>query len=331
MRSDSVRSFRCPHCGGRVRFAPPGEASQEVESGLLECSECSRSYAIVRGVPRFVGEDNYAANFGFQWNHFRKTQLDSTTGVGISRERFLKHSGVSPADLAGKLVLDVGCGAGRFAEVALSLGARVIALDYSSAVDACKANLGSNPKLEVVQGDIYHLPFPSGHFDLVYCFGVLQHTPDARAAFGELPRLVKPGGKLAVDFYPKLARNVLWPKYWIRPITKRMPQPALFRAIRSLVPRLLPVSDFLAKIPGTRGWLRYLIPVANYRGVLPLNDEQLREWAILDTFDMLAPKHDHPETVATLSAWFERSGLIDVHVERPGFIIGYGTKPSASD
>jgi SAM-dependent methyltransferase/uncharacterized protein YbaR (Trm112 family) len=328
MRSDAVHSLRCPLCLGEVGLERSVDPTQDVENGTLICASCPGSYPIVRGIPRFVGGDNYASSFGFQWNQFRRTQLDSTTGKGISRDRFTRSSGVSPEDLEGKLVLDVGCGAGRFAEIALSFGARVFALDYSSAVDACKANLGDNPRLEVVQGDIYHLPFPPGRFDFIYCFGVLQHTPDAQAAFGELPRFLKPGGKLAIDFYPKLARNLLWPKYWIRPITRRMPQPLLFRWIQVLVPKLLPISDVLAKVPGTKGRFRYLIPVSNYRGVLPLSDEQLREWAILDTFDMLAPEHDHPETVATLKHWFEAAGLVDVHVERPGFIIGYGRKPS---
>jgi SAM-dependent methyltransferase len=306
------------------------DPGQDIETGALICAMCSRAYPIVRGIPRFVGDDNYAANFGFQWNQFRKTQLDSESGVGISHARFAKSSGLGPDDLKGKLVLDVGCGAGRFAEVALSFGARVVALDYSSAVDACKANLGLNTRLEVVQGDIYHLPFPLEHFDFIYCFGVLQHTPDAKTAFGELPRFLKPGGRLAIDFYPKLARNVFFSKYWVRPITRRMPQAALFRLVQRLVPKLLPVSDLLARVPGTKGRLRYLLPIANYRGVFPLTDEQLREWAILDTFDMLAPEHDHPETVGTIRRWFEAAGLVDLHVERPGFIIAYGTKPGVA-
>jgi SAM-dependent methyltransferase len=327
MRAELARSLRCPHCSGELLLERPVDPAQFVETGSLNCTSCSRSYPIVRGIPRFVGEDNYASNFGFQWNQFRRTQLDSATGVGISHARFARSSGVGPDDLRGKLVLDVGCGAGRFAEVALSFGARVIALDYSSAVDACKANLGRNRRLEVVQGDIYHLPFPLDHFDFIYCFGVLQHTPDAKSAFAELPRFLKPGGKLAVDFYPKLARNLLSSKYWVRPITKRIPPPVLFRWVQSLVPKLLPISDLLARIPATKGRFRYLIPVANYRGVLPLNDEQLTEWSILDTFDMLAPQHDHPETVGTIQGWFEAAGLVELHVERPGFIIAYGTKP----
>ena len=96
--------------------------------------------------------------------------------------------GVSyPTELKGKMALEVGCGAGRYAEIALSLGAKLVALDYSSAVDTCWQNLHSNPNLNVVQGDIYHLPFKPASFKSVYCFGVLQHTPDVGKAFLALP------------------------------------------------------------------------------------------------------------------------------------------------
>ncbi len=91
-----------------------------------------------------------------------------------------------------KTVLDVGCGAGRFAEVALSLGAHVFALDYSEAVDACWQNLRSYPNLHVLQANIYALPFQQKRFDYVYCFGVLQHTPDPHKAFLALPAQLQP-------------------------------------------------------------------------------------------------------------------------------------------
>jgi SAM-dependent methyltransferase len=302
------------------------EAEGSIESGTLRCMSCGRAFPIVNYVPRFVPADSYANSFGFQWNKFRKTQLDSECGLPISRERFFKESRWTPAELAGKRVLDIGCGAGRFAEIALSAGANVVAIDYSSAVDACFANLGSHPRLSVIQADVYRLPIRPGSFDCVYCFGVLQHTPDPHRAVLALTPPLKAGGYLALDFYPRLFANVFWPKYWLRPFTRRMHQERLFAIVQWLVPKLLPIGRVLAAVPLFGRRLRYLLPIMMYYGVFPLTKEQHREWAVLDTFDMLAPAHDHPQTEASVRAWLTEGGLHDVEAERAGLVIGRATK-----
>jgi len=302
------------------------EVEGEVESGQLVCERCARAYPITSFVPRFAPAENYAGSFGLQWNRFRQTQLDSHSGQPISRERFFRQTGWLPDDLVGKVVLDVGCGADRFAEIAVSCGANLIALDYSSAVDACWQNLGSCPNLNVVQGDIYHLPFRPASFDFVYCFGVLQHTPDVKQAFMALPAQLRVGGHLAVDVYPKLLGNLLWPKYWLRPLTRRLPSDRLFKLAQWMVRLLLPVSVFLGRIPVVGPKLRYAVPVANYEGVYPLSKTQLHDWAVLDTFDMLAPMHDHPQSVQTLREWFTTGGLSEIQVFRAGLVIGRGVR-----
>ena len=159
MTDDLFELLRCPECGHKLDPGAGEQAGESDTSVFLQCRGCGRNYPVVRSIPRFVPEDNYATSFGFQWNRFRKTQLDSHTGVSISRDRFMSFTGWRAEDLAGRRVLDVGCGAGRFAEIALSMGATVVALDYSGAVDACQANLSKHPRLLVVQGDIYKLPF----------------------------------------------------------------------------------------------------------------------------------------------------------------------------
>ena len=164
MKSSLVHWLRCPHCKtdqckAELSLADADQSHDEIESGVLNCAECKARHPIVAGIPRFVPLDNYADNFGFQWNRFRKTQLDSHSRQSISRDRFLKSTGWTPDSLAGKAVLDIGCGAGRFVEVALSCGAIVFAVDYSGAVDACRANFSGHPNLHVIQADVYALPF----------------------------------------------------------------------------------------------------------------------------------------------------------------------------
>ena len=230
--------------------------------------------------------------------------------------------------MAGKWVLDIGCGAGRFAEIALSSGANVVALDYSSAVDACLANLRQHPRLHVVQGDAFALPFSPGSFDFVYSLGVLQHTPDPQRAFASLPPMLAPGGRISVDYYERSLGALLHPKYLLRPVTKRMPKPVLFSALEALVPVLLPLSRMAGRVPLLGRGLQRMLPVANDEGRLPLTPTQLREWSLLDTFDWLAPEYDNPQSEATARQWMVQAGLAQIEVLRVGHLVARGVKPS---
>ncbi|HEV7998991.1 MAG TPA: class I SAM-dependent methyltransferase, partial [Planctomycetaceae bacterium] len=267
MKNSLLASLRCPQCKSGLSLSEATWQSDEVEAGSLNCSGCGAAHSIVDEIPRFVPLDNYAENFGFQWNRFRKTQLDSHSGQTISRDRFLKSTGWTQESLAGQRVLDIGCGAGRFVEVALSCGATVFALDYSRAVDACLANFPSHPNLHVIQGDVYALPFADECFDAIYCLGVLQHTPDPRQAFLSLPRHLKTGGRLAVDIYQGGWRRALHTKYWVRPVTKRVPQERLFKAVERGMPALMGLSRAVSRIPAVGRYARRLLPIANYDGL----------------------------------------------------------------
>lgn len=331
LKSNLMDILVCPTCHGALRLFDERLQNGEVESGSLRCDICRLQYPVVRSVPRFVRTQNYAGSFGFQWNRFPRTQLDSYSGLPISRERFFTYSGWTPHELQDKLVLDIGCGSGRFAEIALDSGAQVVAIDYSQAVDACWSNLAARGPINVIQADAFRLPLRSGVFDYVYCFGVLQHTPDPHGAFVALLAALSPGGRIAVDIYPKLWKNVLWPKYWLRPLSRRISRERLFRIVERAVPVLLPISRAIGRIPKMGRHLRYLVPVVNYEGFYSLSESQLREWAVLDTFDMLSPEHDHPQTAATLRRWLNEGNLQDIEVFRHGFLVGRGRKPLVSD
>jgi len=326
MKYELLERLRCPKTGQRLTLDTPEPITNIIVNGWLVSMDGQHRYPIRNGIPRFVPEENYADNFGMQWNHFSQTQLDSYSGHPISSNRFWKATGWRPEDLEGQWVLDVGCGAGRFAEIALNSGANVVALDYSSAVDACYANLKHHPNLHIVQGDIYALPFEQESFPFVYSLGVLQHTPDVAKAFAALPPLVARGGRLCVDYYQKSWKSILHLKYWLRPVTKRLPKPVLFSILQTVVPILLPVSRLLGGMPVLGGGLKRLIPVVNYYGILALNHTQQKEWSLLDTFDWLSPAYDHPQTATTAREWMERAGMHSVEVMKAGHLVARGYK-----
>lgn len=316
MKREHIKYLFCPKCEVPLRlFKEQKSRNNVIEKGILQCSMCKSNYDIIRHIPRFVPLENYANSFGLQWTTHGRTQYDSYTNTNISEKRFF---GVTRWDrnLSGQIMLEVGSGSGRFTEQALSTNAMVISMDYSCAVEA---NYLSNGKMEnvlIVQADLYSMPFQKNSFDKLFCFGVLQHTPDPRRAFMGLPAYLKKGGTLVVDIYYKnmLLKQLLNTKYWIRPFTKKMNPESLYSVVRKYVNFMYPIAKCINRVPYGRGLNRRLFFIADYRGHFDLKEDLLREWAILDTFDMLSPRYDKPQDIDTVKQWFKDSNLKNIDV-----------------
>jgi SAM-dependent methyltransferase len=284
-------------------------------TAVLRCSKCAKEYPVTNGIPRFVPTDGYSASFGYQWNIFRLQQLDSYNGTSLSARRFHGETGWSADDLRGKLVLDGGCGAGRFLDVASRMDCDVVGVDISSAVDAAAASVGDRPNVHLVQASLYALPFRPQQFDAVYCIGVVQHTPDPRGVVQALAAAVRPCGHLALTIYERRRFTTLGGKYLIRPVTRRLGNRPLLALVRGAMPILFPLTDILFRIPRLGRLFRFLIPVANYVDETSLSREQRYQWAILDTFDALSPRYDSPQREGDMVAVLRQAGLHSI--ERP--------------
>jgi SAM-dependent methyltransferase len=104
--------------------------------------------------------------------------------------------------LAGRLVLDVGCGFGRHLYCANEAGAETVGIDLSGGVDLAYRNNAQFPRCHVVQANIFDRPFREGSFDVVWSFGVLHHLPDPRAGFDAMVALARPrGGVVTIWVY----------------------------------------------------------------------------------------------------------------------------------
>jgi SAM-dependent methyltransferase len=271
---------------------------------------------VIRSIPRFVSSDNYAASFGLEWTIHSHTQYDRRSGVPLSERRFFQETHW-PRQLDGEIIVEAGSGSGRLTEHAASTGATVLSLDYSDAVEANFAFNGARENVLIVQGDIFRMPFRRGYADRLFCFGVLQHTPDPRRAFLALPRHLKPRGYLVTDVYAKsFAKYWLGTKYWVRPLTRRIPPERLYRYTSRYIDLMWPVARWIRRIPKLGKPLNWRLLIADYSDVIS-DDETLKEWARLDTFDMLAPRYDAPQRLATVKRWCAEAGLVDVDV-------GYG-------
>lgn len=268
-----------------------------------------------KGAYRLVKDDNYTQNFGFQWNKFSGTQVDKSSNLDISAVRFFAETNWDKEDLAGKNILEVGSGAGRFTQIILDhTRGNLYSVDYSNAVEANFNNNGPNDRLHLFQASIYHMPFAKGQFDKVICIGVLQHTPEVERSVQVLIDMLKPGGELVVDFYPVTGWwTKLQAKYILRRWTKNMPHEKLYKKIDRNIDWMIKASRFFSKLGVGRLFNRF-IPICDIDGTLPqgLPYTQLRELCVLDTFDMFSPLYDQPQPIKRVSGWFTKYGMTNV-------------------
>jgi uncharacterized protein YbaR (Trm112 family)/ubiquinone/menaquinone biosynthesis C-methylase UbiE len=291
----------CPKCQANLECnTEEADKNGDVISGELTCLECKKSYPVIRGIPRFVPNEEYAGSFGFQWNKFRCEQLDSDNGTGLSRQRVLSEAELTPEGLKGLQILEAGCGAGRFLEVISEYECDVVGVDISNAVEAAAETVKGRPNAHVVQASIYELPFKPEVFNLCYSIGVLQHTPDAQQAAIALPRVVGSGGRIAITVYERKPWTLLNGKYLIRPLTKRLEPKILLVFVKIIVTLLFPITELLFRVPFIGKVFAFFIPICNYTNTQGLSFIQRYRSVVLDTFDMLSPAHDKPLTQAEL-------------------------------
>lgn len=273
-----------------------GEPLRLVDASFM--TDSGRHYPVVRGIPRFVPSDAYVGSFSFEWNTHHSTQLDMHRGDRSSEEQFVQKTGFSPECLRGKLVLDAGVGAGRYADVASRWGADLVGVDLSFAVEASYRNLVNRPNVWIAQADIGSLPFKPKSFDFIFSIGVLHHTPDTRAYFLKLVPLLKPGGKIAIWVYPREG-DYLFRAEWHR-FVNRLPPRVFYAWCRWFVP-------WVQSRPGDPlvDWVKRVFPPSK-QGLGLEND-------ILDTFDAYSPRYHGIHSPEEVEDWFRSAGLADVH------------------
>jgi SAM-dependent methyltransferase len=281
MNRELLSLVLCSRCRGTL------EVTGDPPEGL-SCTSCGSSYPVVGRVPRLASEA-YAASFGRQWNRYdvaRPEEDDAT---------FRVKTGVAPESLAGRLVLDAGCGGGRYSRLLGANGARVIGVDLSSAVDKAASLCAHLPDVCIVQASLLDLPVADAAFDLVFSIGVLHHTPDPRRAFAQIARKVKPGGRLAVWLYRRNTPPQEWLNATLRAVTTRTPARALE-----------PLCAGMGVLGGIPVLNRTLNKVANFSSH---PDWTLR---VCDNFDWYAPRYQSHHTALELKSWFRDEGFADL-------------------
>lgn len=291
--------LRCPHC----------ESGLDFNANHISCRSCGRVYPVVEGIPRLLPDHlderakKTADSFGWEWTQAWNKSVFGSDSIDVDFETkfFLQKTRFDPGQLRGKLVLDAGCGFGRYSFVTRKFGARVVAVDLSAAVESAQRNLGELDGTMVVQADLFHLPLARDSFDYIFSLGVLHHTVDARAAFLKLVPLLKPGGEIAIWVYRRESPEREESFRRIREITLTLPYDVLLK-----------VSEILALVAQSPA-----VP-PEQKNRVPVSDFAHHNF---DWYSCLVRDHFTP---AEVEEWAREAGLVDVQIHGWVHSDGYG-------
>lgn len=292
MREWLLDYLRCPQTRTPLRLENAAWRGEHVVSGRLVSANGSQAYPIVSGIPRMLPGIRteadlrrvYADSFGYQWNTFEWSRARD-------EHEYFAISDQTPESLAGTIVLDAGCGGGRVARVIGRHCHRLIGLDYSVAVERARQHTQDLDNCEFIQGDIHRVPLAPRCFDYVWSHGVLHHTPDTRAGFEQLTKLVADGGQLHVVLFLKAPWLLRAGDTALRALIRRLPYAWGARVCRWMgVLRHLPAASF---------WKRFV-----WFSLQPT--EALRTCC---NFDWYMPRYHHEHTVAEVKDWFRAAGF----------------------
>jgi SAM-dependent methyltransferase len=262
-------------------------------------------------VPRFVGDElsgdvrHTAKNFGASWKIWNSIDDDR-----YHTQLLRWMPSLSPGDVAGKTLLDGGCGKGRHLRVMAGLDAReVVGVDVSDAVDVAYTNTRELGNVHVVQADLHRLPLRD-EFDLAYSIGVLHHTPRPGRSFAAIARHVRPGGSVACWVYGR--ENNGWIIWLVNPIrlglTRYLP-PGLLRLVAWLPAVILQLLIVTVYGPAESFGLRLF-----YRDYL-LNLRRLGFAEIRHiVYDHLVAPTAHYLRRDEVESWLDDAALVDGRV-----------------
>ncbi len=209
----------------------------------------------------------------------------------------------------GKTVLDVGCGSGRWTYAMASLGARVVAVDFSDAAvqitrEVTEQMDGGAGEVTVIQASLFHLPFLPEQFDFVVSWGVLHHQRDTTSAFRRIAPLVRPGGLLYVMVYERRNPVKVVGTELLRRVLRRLSPERRYRVCGQLVIK----NRLLFQL------VRGVIACVPVRDLSKTLDAQTAQFGL---YDWYSPRYNHLHRVEEVRGWFREAGYEDLCLTTP--------------
>jgi SAM-dependent methyltransferase/uncharacterized protein YbaR (Trm112 family) len=315
----------CPVCKGdlecEILQESPDLPWREIMEGQLTCIHCDKKYPVLGGIPRLLPDTQMTVDvqrtvdgFGYEWQTFNDQIQD---GYMSDRKNFFDFIHPVTEDFfKGKIILDAGCGMGRFLKLGAEFGSReIIGMDLSQSVESAYRNTRHLSNAHVVQGDILFPPFKRC-FDYIFSIGVLQFLSDPQGGFQELIKLLMPGGQISIWVYSKEGNEaviqILSPLR--KHVTSRLPKPVLYGfsyflgTIQFLILRGIykPANEWKAF-----KWLASILPKNEY---LYYNSQLSLHGLVSVVFDHLVPQLVVYLSEEEVKSWFEKERLTSVQI-----------------
>ena len=135
-------------------------------------------------------------SFGSEWEKFNAFTTQEIEQIGND------YFDIIPKNLLNDaMVLDMGCGSGRWSKFLAKKVKFIEAIDPSESVITACSMLQDESNVRVTQASSNNIPFPDESFDLVISLGVLHHIPDTQKAMDDCVKKIKNGGVFLVYLY----------------------------------------------------------------------------------------------------------------------------------
>jgi uncharacterized protein YbaR (Trm112 family)/SAM-dependent methyltransferase len=333
----------CPNCRGTLSLNSVSKIEDKniIISGELKCIGCTSKYSIINGIPRLMptptnsdkeivlketrtvehfhneftvfseGNKDLDPPKVLEYYFFSRTGIDPTiyteingdfsrTFIPIEEVTYTPNASV----LAGKVVLDAGCGPGRLTKVAASKAEYVVGLDLGAHIDRAARYCKDLNNVDFVQGSVLNPPFRHESFDYIFSIGVLHHTPDPQKGCFELVKLVKDKGAISIWVYP--------PEYWGGPLRKPISKQihsylsklSPDKALNICANWLYPIGRIQMKL-ASRRWSK-LLTAPLFLLNIPRHPQ--KEEMIATIYDYYCPLYISTHTYEELLGWLKAAG-----------------------
>jgi SAM-dependent methyltransferase len=212
------------------------------------------------------------------------------------------------------MVIDIGCGSGRFIKYLEGRYKKIAGIDPSQAIFAADKLIGENDNVELLMASTDNIPFPDNHFDFGYSLGVLHHIPDTKKALIDCVKKIKSGGYFLLYLYYKLENRPFYFKifYWLSNII-RLGVSKLPAGIKRWVCNFLAVVLYMPFVLLCRALLFLRVP-EKIRKHIPLQAYERQSFYIIrnDSLDRFGTPLEQRFSRKQIQAMMKEAGLGDI-------------------